>query len=638
MPPSLPAQSPATGSSGRGGRLRDDDIALVRERAAIAEVVGDHLQLRAAGSGRLKGLCPFHDEKTPSFHVNPDQGFYHCFGCGAGGDVIRFVQEIEHLTFRESVEQLAARFGVELRYEQGGASPRGERSQRQRLLQANAAAAAFYAERLATDPEGRPAREELAKRGFDQAAAETFGCGYAPRGWDVALRHLLGRGFTIDELRAAGLVAEGRRGPVDRFRGRLLWPIADIAGDVIAFGARKLYDDDPQSKYVNTPETVLYKKSHVLYGLHLAKREIARRMQAVVVEGYTDVMACHLAGVPTAVATCGTAFGDDHIRLLRRLLMDQDEFRGEVIFTFDGDAAGRNAALKAFADEQKFITQTFVSVEQGGLDPCDLRMARGDAAVRDLVAARIPLSAFAIRNAIDGYDLETAEGRTSATRAGMAIVQQLKDVSLRIDYARRLAGWLGLPDPDELVVEARGGVADVRRRGAQLKQSGRAEPTRPDPHDPHLLVEREVLKVALQRPALAGPVFDVLGADSFTAPGYRAVREAIAAAGGCALADGTPAWANRVAELAAGPVVHGLVTELAVEPPLSDRELDERYVAAQLARLQEIGVTRRTVEVKSRLQRLNPLEAPDDYNRLAGELFALEQYRRALREQAIGAL
>jgi DNA primase len=413
-----------------------------------------------------------------------------------------------------------------------------------------------------------------------------------------------------------------------------MWPIADIAGDVIAFGARKLYDDDPQAKYVNTPETVLYRKSAVLYGLNLAKREIARRMQAVVVEGYTDVMACHVAGVPTAVATCGTAFGDEHIKLLRRLLMDQDEFRGEVIFTFDGDEAGRNAALKAFADDRKFIAQTFVAVEPRGLDPCELRTAHGDAAVRDLVAARVPLSSFAIKSAIARHDLATAEGRTAARHAGMAIVQQIKDVALRVDYARQLAGWLGLPDPNELVAEARGDVTEAMRR----RRPARAPLDRPDPRDPGLTVEREALKVALQRPALVGPVFDALEPDAFSAAGYAAVRTAIAAAGGCAAATGGRTWVAAVADAATDDVTRSLVTELAVEPPLSDRDIDERYAAAQLARLREIGVTRRTVEVKSRLQRLNPLEQPDDFNRLAGELFALEQYRRALREQAIGAL
>src|SRR5262249_5510378 len=178
----------------------------------------------------------------------------------------------------------------------------------------------------------------------------------------------------------------------------LIWPIKDIAGDVIGFGARRLFDDDDGPKYLNTPETQLYKKSHVLYGIDLAKRDIARQSKAVVVEGYTDVMACHLSGVPVAVATCGTAFGGDHIGVLRRLLMDTDAFKGEIIFTFDGDAAGQKAALRAFHDDQKFVSQTYIAVSPDNMDPCELRLAKGDVAVRDLVARREPLIAFALRS------------------------------------------------------------------------------------------------------------------------------------------------------------------------------------------------------------------------------------------------
>src|SRR4051812_37291238 len=344
----------------------------------------------------MKGLCPFHDEKSPSFHVTPSRGLFHCFGCQEGGDVIAFVQKIDHLSFTEAIERLAARANIELHYEQGGAAPRQQQGERQRLISAHAAAAEFYAEQLAA-PEARVGREFLAQRGFDQAAAEQFSVGFAPDDWDQLVRHLRGRGFSDKELLLGGLAREGQRGPIDRFRGRLLWPIRDITGDVIGFGARRLLESDPvQAKYLNTPDSPLYKKSTVLYGVDRAKREIARRRQAVVVEGYTDVMACHLAGVPTAVASCGTAFGADHIKVLRRLLMDQDEFRGEVIFTFDADTAGRKAALRAFADDQKFVAQTFIAIAPEGLDPCDLRLQRGDTAVRDVVAQRVPMFEFAI--------------------------------------------------------------------------------------------------------------------------------------------------------------------------------------------------------------------------------------------------
>ena len=354
------------------GRIRDEDIALVREKSAIDEVVGEYLQLRNAGGGSLKGLCPFHDEKTPSFNVTPARGLWYCFSCAEGGDVIKFVQKIDSLTFVEAVERLAGRAGIDLRYEQGGQVPGREHSLRRRLIEAHKAAAEFYAERLLA-PAATPAREFLDQRGFTLADAERFGVGYAPAEWEALTRHLRGRGFTDDELLAGGLAIQGQRGPRDRFRGRLIWPIRDLTGDVIAFGARKLNPDEEGAKYLNTPDTPLFHKSSVLYGADLAKREIAQRRQAVIVEGYTDVMACHLAGVPTAVATCGTSFGADHVKILRRLLMDADWQVAEVIFTFDGDAAGQKAALRAFGLEEQFATQTYVAVQPDGLDPCDLR-------------------------------------------------------------------------------------------------------------------------------------------------------------------------------------------------------------------------------------------------------------------------
>ena len=359
------------------GRIRDEDIALVREKSAIDEVVGEYLQLRNAGGGSLKGLCPFHDEKTPSFNVTPARGLWYCFSCANGGDVIKFIQQIDNLSFVESVERLAARAGIDLRYEQGGQVPGREHSQRRRLLEAHKAAAEYYAEQLRL-PAAAPGREFLTGRGFTLADAEHFGVGYAPAEWEALTRHLRGRGFTEQELLTGGLASQGRRGAMDRFRGRLMWPIRDLTGDVIAFGARKLNPDEDGPKYLNTPETPLFRKSTVLYGADLAKREIAARRQAVIVEGYTDVMACHLAGVGTAVATSGTSFGDGHIKILRRLLMDADQFRGEVIFTFDGDAAGQRAVLRAFDLEEHFVTQTFVAVQRDGLDPCDLRLKQGE--------------------------------------------------------------------------------------------------------------------------------------------------------------------------------------------------------------------------------------------------------------------
>jgi DNA primase len=601
---------------------------LVKERADLAEVVGDHVTLRSAGGGNFKGLCPFHDEKSPSFSVRPSVGSFHCFGCGEGGDVISFVMKLEHLSFAETVERLAARYNIALRYEEGGPSPGRQSGQRARLLEAHKAAAQFYAEQLAT-PAAKVAREFLTERGFDQQAAEHFGVGFAPQEWDSLTKHLRGRGFSQEEMVAGGLSNNGQRGPIDRFKGRLLWPIRDITGDVIGFGARRIFDDDRiEAKYVNTPETPIYKKSTVLYGVDLAKKEIARRMQAVVVEGYTDVMACHLAGVETAIATCGTSFGEEHIRVLRRLLMDQNEFRGEVVFTFDGDSAGQKAAERAFTFDQKFTTQTFVAVEPTGADPCELRQAKGDLAVRDLIANRVPLFEFAIKASIARYDLDTPEGRTSATPAAMGVVQKIRDVSLRTAYARQLSGWLGLPDPDELVSRARGGTNQIGRYARVVS-----------PDDPALRFERDALKVVLQTPRFADPLFDGLDRSVFTAPAYAAVRDAVAAAGGLAAAGpGGGAWVARVETAAADDDVRRLARELAVEPIPSDETAQQRWAVEVLARLEELALTRTIADLKSRLQRINPVEQVSDYNRLFAELIALEARRRELRDKAIGTL
>nr|MBA2768356.1 DNA primase [Sporichthyaceae bacterium] len=519
------------------GRIRDEDVALVKERADLADVIGDVVTLRPAGGGSLKGLCPFHDEKSPSLSVRPTVGSWHCFGCQEGGDVLSFLMKIDHLSFAEAVERLAARTGVQLRYEDGGVTPGRQQGQRGRLVEAHKAAAEFYAEQLAS-PGAQAGREFLSERGFDEAAAERFGVGFAPRGWDALVSHLRERRFRDQELLTAGLVSQRQDGGIyDRFRGRLVWPIRNVSDEVIGFGARRLFEDDQGPKYLNTPETPIYKKSTVLYGVDLAKRDIARRMQAVVVEGYTDVMACHLAGVGTAIATCGTAFGDEHIKILRRLLMDQNEFRGEVVFTFDGDSAGQKAALKAFQDDQKFVTQTFVAVEPSGMDPCELRQHKGDTAVRDLIAGRVPLFEFALRSTLGRFDLETPEGRVSALQAAAPVVASIRDQSLRPEYARTLAGWLGMEvEPVARVVAQAGGSSRRTTLPAPTRSTDNAGPSAPDPHDPALRVERDSLKIVLQTPDLAGETFDEMDPALWTAPAYAAVRAAVAAAGGAAAA------------------------------------------------------------------------------------------------------
>ncbi len=635
------------------GLIKDEDIALVRERARIDEVVSDYVTLKNAGGGSMKGLCPFHDEKTPSFHVNPGRGF-HCFGCGEGGDVISFLQKIDGLGFAEAVQRLADKYGVQLRYTEsapGERPPRREPNVRPRLIEAHKAAAAFYVDSLAS-ADAVAGRQFLDQRGFDQDAAETFGVGFAPRDGDALYKHLRQKGFADEELVTGGLVAQGQRGGhYDRFRGRLLWPIRETNGDVIGFGARRLFDDDRvEAKYLNTPESPIYKKSHVLYGIDLARREIARTSQAVVVEGYTDVMAAHLSGVPTAVATCGTAFGEDHGRVLRRLLRDHDEFRGEIVFTFDGDAAGQKAALRAFEGDQEFAGQTYVAVEPDGLDPCDLRLQKGDAAVRELVARRIPLYRFVLSNVVSRYDLDRADGRVDALREAAKLVSAIRDRSKVDAFARELAGMVGV-DMEEARSEVRRAAGraskpDDRRRPrpgpGPAGEEAPAAPTRPaappvpDTRDPRFSLERETLKLVVQHPQVVGSAARDVDADDFTHPYYRAVWEAVAACGGATSAPVGEVWVAKLRDtVAEGPAAQ-LLGALAVEPVLSAKDPDRGYVAAHVYRLQELTAMRRIGDLKSRLQRTNPVERAADYNRMFGELVALEQHRRTLREKAIG--
>ncbi|GAA1846783.1 DNA primase [Microbacterium koreense] len=519
------------------GRIRQADVDEVKARTNIADVIGERVALKAAGVGSLKGLCPFHDERSPSFNVRPQHGFYHCFGCGESGDVYSFLRAMDHVSFQEAVERLAAKIGYELHYEDGGAAP--DTTGRTRLYAANAAAAEFFRSQLMT-PEAETARRFLGERGFDAGAAAHFGVGYAPRGWSGMLSVLRGAGFTDEVLSAAGLVSQGQRGVYDRFRGRLVWPIRDVTGQTIGFGARRLFDDDNGPKYLNTPETTIYKKAQVLYGLDLAKRDISRGHQVVVVEGYTDVMACHLAGVTTAVATCGTAFGADHITVLRRVMGD-DTTAGEVVFTFDPDAAGQKAALRAFADAKRFNAQTYVATGPQGLDPCDLRLQRGDGAVRGLLETKSPMVEFVLDQRIAGYDLSSVEGRVGALRAAAPVVADLRDRLVQPQYVRVLARRLGMD------------TEDVRREVERVgrEQGRRAETPQRREHSssagPETPLERVTVAslprsrdVALERDALMGflqfghrldtELVDRAIEAPFRHPALDAVRQAIAAA------------------------------------------------------------------------------------------------------------
>ncbi len=609
------------------GLINDEDLATVRERSRIEEVVGSYVTLRNAGGGSLTGLCPFHEEKTPSFRVTPARGFYHCFGCGEGGDVISFVQKINNVTFVEAVEWLADRVGIQLRYTEGSGRDRPEPGLRLRILEANREAADFFAGRLSST-DALTGRQFLSERGFDRDAAEHFGIGFAPMGGKDLAQHLRARGFTDTELVKAGLVRESGW---DFFQGRLVWPIRDAGRSVLGFGARRLFDDDRMpAKYLNTPETPVYKKSQVLYGLDLARTSIAKKNQAVIVEGYTDVMAAHLSGVDTAVASCGTAFGDDHARLLQRLIGTSDVRAGEVIFTFDGDAAGQAAAIKVFKGDQLFVAQTYVAVEPSGLDPCDLRIQQGDAAVRELVGRRVPLYTFVMRNILAGFDLERVEGRTAALRAAAPLISSIRDNSLVLGYIRELAKMLGIADPDEVAAEVRRVRSGARRAEPEASRPQPGEALElPDPRDRRWEAERGTLRLLLRAPEAFTETLNDLGPEDFVQPAYRRLFERIRA-----VEDRTGDWAQRVIDEADDPVIGQLVITLSVEPVL--REPTASYAAEYAAGVRLLSTARQIDQLKSRLQRTNPVEDQPAYNRMFAALVELEARRKQLLALATG--
>lgn len=611
------------------GLIRQGDIEEVKSRTNIADIVGEYVTLKSAGIGSMKGLCPFHDERSPSFHVRPQVGFYHCFGCGESGDVISFLQKMDHVTFAEAVERLASRIGLELHYEDG-AGPGVDHGKRARLLAANKSAEEYFQTQLLL-PGADIGRRFLGERGFDPQAAQRFGVGFAPKGWDGLHKHLTSAGFTRDELLTAGLLSQGDRGVYDRFRGRLVWPIRDVTGQTVGFGARRLYDDDKGPKYLNTPETPVYHKAQVLYGLDIAKRDISRGQQVVVVEGYTDVMACHLAGVTTAVATCGTSFGVDHIKVIRRIMGD-DSSNGEVVFTFDPDAAGQKAALRAFTEEKRFAAQTYVAVAPAGLDPCDLRLKRGDAAVRRLLESKEPMFEFVIKQTLANFNLDTVEGRVGALRAAAPIVADIRDASLRPGYTRVLARQLGvdIAEVQRAVRQGSGG------RNEQLRRSDPGSPDAPErpvgiadlPRDPSTRLEKDALMAILQHPLTIGT--DLVSAAvhaAFTNHPLSVVRDVIASQMDTF---GASEWFTRLGEETPEPY-RDLLHQLAVAP-LPERGENElaAYVTDITISLIDRDMLRRKAELLGSLQRHDSSDAEGSRS-IQRQLVQLEAERRRLR-------
>lgn len=670
------------------GLIRREDIDQVRERARIDEIVGEQVSLRPAGVGALKGLCPFHDERTPSFHVRPAQGYYHCFGCGEGGDVINFVENIHHLSFTEAVQYLADKTGVTLHYEENGAGNRKDPNHvsRARIIEANRNAAQFFRSQLGSK-EGELARNFLSARGFDWDATAKFSLGYAPNSWDSLLVYLRKRGFTEPELAASGLFSKGQRGLYDRFRGRVIWPICGLTGEVVGFGARRLSEEDKGPKYLNTPETAAYKKSQVLYGIEMAKKAISKERRIVVVEGYTDVMAAHLSGVECAVATCGTAFSAGHVQIVRRLLGDSADPAagvllssgkargGEVIFTFDGDAAGQKAALHAFGEDQAFASQTFVAIEPSGKDPCDLWQEQGGSAVRALVDSRRPLFEFVLRTILKAYNLDTSEGRVNGLRAAAPVVSRIRDVALRSEYTRRLAGWVGMPEGEVrqivhnasraqtrtvpgagngLAADPYGarGTAGAGQGGNSAVPDARAAITLPDNSDPVANLERRALECLLQLPAsLFGLGIETVSPTAFRVPMFSALFSAVSSLGG--LEKYAELWRGAEDELGlqgkpavilankrwiellnaqVGQQLQSLLSALVVSPlPQDDPKRLNDYARGVWEAMIRGDLSRQIAEIKARLQRCDPQD--QQYQQIFSELMRLENTRRKLQER-----
>lgn len=692
------------------GMIKKEDVEKVRAAADLYDIVSATVTLKPSGTGTFVGLCPFHDEKTGSFNVRPSLGVWHCFGCGLGGDVFKYVEQAENIDFREAVELLADKYHIELHYENSGngaGRPDGTGSKRTRLLEACEEAQRFFVSQILTQ-EALAARKLLGGRNFSQADCERFGCGYAPQGWDNLVRHLASKGFTQKEILDAGLARQGQRGIYDYFRGRVTWPIRDSTGRTLGFGARKLYEDDQiAAKYINTPDTQLYRKTQVLYGIDLAKSSIVKKRQVVIVEGYTDVMAMHLAGIDTAVATCGTAFGAEHAKIVRRLIADDSlgavqlvgplkvkdqPLSSRIVFTFDGDAAGQKAALHAFGLDSAFLSQTFVAVADDNLDPCDLRIQRGNEAVRSLIANAKPLYDFVIDTAIARFDLTYTPGQVGAMKAVAPLVAQIRDRSLWDAYARKAAGRIGV----ELEVMRRE-VMDARRR-MQVRDDDAYAPKRrfqreEEPYqepgsnpyanpaarkalerrdakeqayfkidDAVFIAEQQFMATLIQVPrAIDRTMFGQLTIDHFMSPVFRTLFQAISAAGGLPNTD-TPQglWMHNLTK-AGGPMLDQVINELAVMPlplpgddtgkgaqtpqpatqgiPAAEVQLrpptkeEQRYASELLTRLLDMGFMRQIGLARRRMAQL-----PDGEEKIAllGQITRMETARKDLQAQVYG--
>ncbi len=428
--------------------ILDEDVLRVKEQTDLVALIGEHVALKRSGQ-RFSGLCPFHAEKTPSFSVNPDLGFYYCFGCQASGDAITFLREVEHLDFAEAVERLAGLSGITLRYDDKRVSE--DRKRRDRLVEVVETAVAWCHELLLTDPDAGGARKALRSRGFDGDVARRFRLGFAPSGWDKLARHLTKAGFTRRDVVDAGMAFVNKADRLqDHLRGRLLFPIYDREGHAVGFGGRALGDDGP--KYKNTGETPIYHKSSLLYGLNWAKADIVGRDQIVLCEGYTDVIAFHLADVTQAVATCGTSLTDDHFRILKNLSRN-------IVLAYDADAAGQAAAEKCYRWEQEFEMHFGVAALPADRDPAEVWQDDPDALPKVLDVA-VPLLQFRLDRRLDAADTTSLEGRARSAEYVADLIAEHPSELVRDQYAVKLSERLDI-DADRL----RHTVEEARRRG-----------------------------------------------------------------------------------------------------------------------------------------------------------------------------
>ncbi len=482
----------------------------------MVEIVSAHTELRRAGT-RYTGLCPFHDERSPSFSVDPQEKLYHCFGCGVGGDVIRFVEEREGLSFADAVESLADRYGVELEREQEDPRAEEQRKQRARLGELLERTAGFYASFLRDAPQAERARGYLGERGLGAEVLAEFGVGCAPGTWDTVLVRGQQAGYSVAEIEAAGLVLKSQkgRGHYDRFRSRILFPIRDARGRVQGFGARALLPDQ-KPKYVNSPESDLYRKRRTLYGIERARAEIAKRARAVVVEGYTDVLACHQAGIRDAVAVMGTAITPEQVKLL-------SAYAEEAVLALDADRAGREAMLRAQGVASGRRLRLRVARMPAGKDPADL-LAGGDGAsataFREAIEAAEELPVFHVRMLLEDADTSSPAGRDRALDEVVAVIAAMADSITREELMREVADGL---DADPGLVSRR--IATVGRPGgprpAPVAESGETE-SAPQPA-PRMLNARErrelaLLAMCVKLPAEGGEYLERLTDEHFSSP------------------------------------------------------------------------------------------------------------------------